>query len=94
MSARGERIDLRRVDRLWRCTSCGYLAYSAPYGTLYDDEGEDAGGFLDDCPDCGSVSEPWQWCGGLGRAERERIMAGLAAKPLPGSGVDAEKKQP
>lgn len=60
--------DLSRVDRLWRCTRCGYFAYSAPYGTLYDDEGQEAGGFQDECPCCGEAC--WHWCGGDSREAR------------------------
>lgn len=65
-------VDLSRVDRLWRCTRCGYLALSSPGRSLYDDEGKEVGGYQDECPECGE--QCWHWCGGDDRAGRIRYL--------------------
>lgn len=68
MSGNAATVDLSRVDRLWRCTRCGYLAFSFPYEDLQDDEGKDAGTFIHTCPECGE--QDWHWCGGDDREKR------------------------
>lgn len=59
---------LARVDRLWRCTGCGYFAYSSPWLSIYDDEGNEVGGDQHVCPGCGE--KDWHWCGGDSREKR------------------------
>jgi NAD-dependent dihydropyrimidine dehydrogenase PreA subunit len=58
---------LARVDRLWRCTGCGYFAYSCPWRTVYF-FGDQVGGYEDACPECGE--QCWHWCGGDSREKR------------------------
>lgn len=68
---------LERVDRLWRCTGCGYFAYSSPWRTLYDDEGREIGGYEDECPECGERC--WHWCGGDSRPQRVKYAEAIGA---------------
>ncbi len=62
------RPDLGRVDRLWRCTGCGYFAYSFPYEDILDEEGRDVGTQIHRCPVCREMD--WHWCGGDDREKR------------------------
>jgi len=59
---------LARVDRLWRCTRCGYFAWSSPDYSIYDDDGEEIGAGQHECPECGERC--WHWCGGDSRDKR------------------------
>lgn len=78
MSSQGSLLQaLARVDRLWRCTGCGYFAYSSPWRTLYDDKGCEVGGYSDVCPECGE--ECWHWCGGDDRATRVKYAEAIGA---------------
>lgn len=66
---------LASVDKWYRCTGCGYIARSQPYRPrVWDDEIDDGAWGWDDCPQCGARGECWQWCGGLGRDERQAIL--------------------
>jgi hypothetical protein len=59
---------LERVDRLWRCTGCGYFAYSFPVEDITDDGGKNIGAASHVCPECGE--QCWHWCGGDSREKR------------------------
>lgn len=59
---------LHRVDRLWRCTGCGYFAWSMPAEDVVDDGGCEIGAMQHVCPTCGEQN--WHWCGGDSRDKR------------------------
>ncbi len=61
-------VDLDRVDRLWQCTRCHYFAFSCPWFTVFDEDGNEIGGGNHDCPVCGDSD--WHWCGGDSRDKR------------------------
>lgn len=58
---------LERVDRLWRCTGCGYFAHSLPYEDIYEDD-VCVGATIHRCPVCREMD--WHWCGGDNREKR------------------------